>query len=321
MKEKVLEILTGAQDYVSGEELSRQLGVSRTAIWKYINALREEGYEIASSTNKGYILEASPERLDAHKISDGAFFETVGTRIEILDTVDSTNNEIKRRAADGAESGLIIVSEKQTGGKGRLGREWSSDSGGLYFTALLRPELPPTDIASITLAAGYAVCLAIRRVTGLDARIKWPNDIIIGNKKVCGILTEMAAQSDMLDFVAIGIGVNVNHSSFPEEIESKATSLFIETGERTDRNELLREIIYYLDAVLSSFLISLYIDDMENFRGLCATIGKQVSVVRNGAEITGKAVDVNAVGELIIKDEEGKEYAVNSGEVTVQGIY
>lgn len=321
MKDKVIEILSEAGDYVSGEELSRQLGVSRTAIWKYIKALREEGYEIGSSTNKGYILESCPERLDAEKVSGGAFFETVGTKIEIMDSVDSTNNEVKRRAADGAESGLIIAAERQTGGKGRLGREWCSDEGGLYFTALLRPELPPTDIASITLAAGYAVCLAIRRATGLDARIKWPNDIVIGNKKVCGILTEMAAQSDMLDYVAIGIGVNVNHKSFPEEIGGKATSLLIETGESFDRNALLREMIYYLDAVLSSFLISLYIDDMDNFRGLCVTIGRQVSVTRNGAELTGTATDVNALGELIIRDSDGKEHTINSGEVTVQGIY
>lgn len=321
MKDRVIEILSESDGYVSGEEISRILGVSRTAVWKNINSLREEGYVIDSVTNKGYMLRECPDLLDAEKLRKNLGVDVVGTEIEVLKCVDSTNDEVKRRASDGGANGLIIAAEEQTGGKGRLGRSWSSDSGGLFFSILLRPELPPSDIASITLAAGYAVCLAIRRYTGLDARIKWPNDIVIGNKKAVGILTEMAAQSDMLDFVSIGIGINVNTEAFPEEIKDKATSLFIETGKKTDRNGFFREVIYYLDAVLCSFMVSLYIDDMENFKRLCVTLGKNVSVTRNGTEIRGTATDITATGELVVRDSEGHEYHINSGEVAVQGIY
>ena len=151
MKDKILLILQSAEDYISGEELSRQLGVSRTAVWKNINALRKQGYVINSVTNKGYLLEKSPDVLSAAVVMDGLDTVLVGTKVEVLETVDSTNNEAKRRAAQGEKSGLVIAAQEQTGGKGRLGRVWSSDRGGLYFTVLLRPELPPSDIASITL--------------------------------------------------------------------------------------------------------------------------------------------------------------------------
>ena len=321
MKDKILLILQSAEDYISGEELSRQLGVSRTAVWKNINALRKQGYVINSVTNKGYLLEKSPDVLSAAVVMDGLDTVLVGTKVEVLETVDSTNNEAKRRAAQGEKSGLVIAAQEQTGGKGRLGRVWSSDRGGLYFTVLLRPELPPSDIASITLAAGYAVCLAIRKHTGIDARIKWPNDIIVGNRKIVGILTEMAAQSDMLDYVAIGIGINVNNESFPEEISGKASSLYLETGAKLDRSELLREVIIMLDKVLSSFMVSLYIDDMDGFRILCATLGRTVAVKKGNCEICGTATDITATGELVISGDDGHEYTVNSGEVTVQGIY
>ena len=156
---------------------------------------------------------------------------------------------------------------------------------------------------------------------GLDARIKWPNDIIIGNRKIVGILTEMAAQTDMLEYVIIGIGINVNNERFPEDITRKAGSIYLETGEKTDRNRLLHEVIKTLDAVLSSFMVSLYIDDMEGFRSLCATIGRSVSVKRGIAELCGTATDITATGELVIQDNDGHEYCINSGEVTVQGIY
>lgn len=321
MKAEILSVLKSDGGYVSGEELSRRLGVSRTAIWKNINALRDNGYVIASVTNKGYRLEKCADLLDADIIANGLKTSIVGIRLDVMKSVDSTNEEIKRRAALGEKSGLIVAAERQTGGKGRLGRTWSSDSGGIYFTVLIRPDLPPSDIASITLAAGYGVCLAIREYTGLDARIKWPNDVIIGNKKVCGILTEMAAQTDRLDYVAIGIGINVNHEEFPDEIKNKATSMLIELGRKTDRNEFFRCVIRHLDLVLSSFIVSLSVDEMNDFKKLCATVGRKVSVQRGGLLIEGKAVDITPGGELVILSDSGTEYTINSGEVTVQGIY
>lgn len=322
MKSEILSILKNAKEFVSGEELSKTLGVSRTAVWKNINSLRNNGYIINSVTNKGYKLVECPDILDENIISEGLDTTLAGKKIIILKTVDSTNEEAKRCAINGEESGLVVAAEEQTAGKGRLGRMWESQNGnGIYFTLLIRPDLPPSDISSITLAAGYAVCLAIREYTGCDAKIKWPNDIIIDNKKVCGILTEMAAQSDRLDFVAIGIGINVNQTGFPKEISHKATSLLLESGNEINRNEFLRYVIKTLDTVLCSFLVSFSLEDAQKFKKLCATLGRNVSVNRNNKIIEGVAVDVNLNGELIIKDNAGNNITINSGEVTVQGIY
>ncbi len=321
MNSDILEMLIGAEDYVSGEELSRKLGVSRTAVWKKINALRKEGYVIESATKKGYKLKIMPDLLNKKTISSNLDTNFIGKEIDVMRSVDSTNEEIKRRASAGAESGLIVAADEQTSGKGRLGRVWESDSGGIYFTILIRPELSPNEISAITLAAGYAVCLAIREYTELDAKIKWPNDIIIGSKKICGILTEMAAQTDRVDYVAIGIGINVNHESFPGKISGKASSLYLELGKKLDRNDFFRCVIKKLDKVLSDFLVSFSSEDLNEFRRLCATIGRNVSVKRNGILLEGKATDLTPGGELVITDNSGKEYIINSGEVTVQGIY
>lgn len=321
MKEKILAILKKTTGYLSGEELSRELGVSRTAIWKNIKSLRNDGYVIDSVTNKGYRLVSSPDKLSAAVISDHLGTTVVGTEIMVLDSTDSTNEEVKRLAQQGAKSGLIVAAEQQTGGKGRLGRVWSSDSGGIYFSLLLHPDIPPADIAGITLAAGYGVCLAVREYTGLDARIKWPNDVIIGRKKICGILTEMTAQTDRVDYVIIGIGINVNHECFPEEISSKAGSIYLESGKKTDRNDFFRCVIRKLDEVISSYLVSFSPVDLSDFRSLCATLGQTVSLERNHCTVTGTAVDLTPSGELIIRDSSGKEWIVNSGEISVQGIY
>lgn len=315
-------MLRNTDGHISGEKLSDELGITRSAVWKHINSLKEDGYEIDSVRNKGYRLIKSPDIPDSSIIKAGLETELIGSTVIAMKTVDSTNEEVKRLAAEGAREGLTVVSAEQTAGKGRFSRSWSSgNDGGIYFSFLLRPELPPADIASITLAAGYAVCLAIREFTGLDARIKWPNDIIIGRRKLCGILTEMTAQSDRIDHVIVGIGINVNNHSFPEEISGKATSLYLEAGKEFDRNALLSCVLNMLDKVITRFLISLSIDDIEHFKSLCVTMGKTVKISRAGKEISGEACSITAAGELIIRTEDNTELVINSGEVTVQGIY
>ncbi len=322
MQTKILSALKEADDYLSGEALSEQLGITRSAVWKHINKLKSEGYNIDSVRNRGYKLTALPDLLDSDRIAKALDGYTIARPLVILKTVDSTNEELKRRAQQGAAEGLVVASEEQTAGKGRFGRQWCGGrDGGLYFSLLLRPDLPPSDIASITLAAGYAVCLAVREFTGLPAQIKWPNDIIIGRKKLCGILTEMAAQSDKVDYVIVGIGINVNNETFPEVIADKATSLALEAGHTWDRSDFLSCVLRILNKVLSNFFISLSMEDVEHFNSLCATIGREVTVQRNGQTITGTAVTVSATGELIIRTSEGRELTVSSGEVTVQGIY
>ncbi len=321
VKSKILLQLKKADGYISGEQLSSALGVTRSAVWKNIKALKADGYEIDSVRNRGYRLLSIPDLLNKDEIMNNTKTGLVGKRLVVLDSVDSTNEEIKRLAAKGEESGTIVAAERQTAGKGRFGRVWTSENGGLYFTLLLRPELPPNDISSITLAAGYAVCLAVREYTGLEAMIKWPNDIIIGSKKICGILTEMAAQSDRIDYVAIGIGININHESFPDEIAHKATSLFLETGSKLDRNKFFSIVIECLDRVLEKFLVSLSTEDIKLFKKMCATLDRRVTIRKNGADISGIASDITTSGELIVTKEDGEKITVNSGEVTVQGIY
>ncbi len=320
MKQKILKVLESTDGYVSGEQLSKMLGVSRTAVWKNIKVLRSEGYKIDSVTNRGYRLTEKPEMLDAEKISQGLETSLI-RKIEVMKTVDSTNEELKRRSRYGEPSGIVIAAEKQTGGKGRLGRAWNSDIGGIYFSLLLRPDLPPGEISAITLAAGYGVCLAVREYTGLDARIKWPNDIIVGNKKLCGILTEMSAQSDRIDCVLIGIGINVNNEEFPEPIRQKATSLRLELGRKIDRNEFFRCVLRSLDKTSAEFLAGFSQEETEHFSKLCATVGRQVSTTNGGRTIAGTAVGITSGGELEVRDEEGNIHLINSGEVVVQGIY
>lgn len=324
MQNKVLELLKKTEDYISGEEISKTLGVSRTTVWKCVNALKEKGYIILSSTNKGYKLCSSPDVLNLNDVLttlDGYNASSVGTDIHIMHTVDSTNEEIKRLAHTNKIGGIVVAADIQTAGKGRLGRIWNSENGGLYFSFLIRPELAPSDLAAVTLAAGYAVCLAIRKLTGCNAKIKWPNDIIIGSKKVCGILTEMEAQTDRVDFVAIGIGVNVNQESFDESVQNKATSLFLETGKKMDRNIFLAKLLKTLDKALNAYFISVSVEDMEHFKSLCATIGRRVSVERGNEYVEGTAIDILPSGELIICTNDGRKIPIYSGEVSVQGIY
>lgn len=322
MKEKILKILQDCNGYISGEELSGIFGISRSAVWKYIKALRNEGYVIDSVTNKGYCLKSSTNVLNAVEFEKGLDTSILGREIIFLPTVDSTNEEIKRRAHNGGSHGLVAVAETQTIGKGRLGRAWSSPaSTGLWFSILLRPDISPAHIAGITLAAGLAVCEAVRSFTGCNALIKWPNDIIIGKKKLCGILTEMTAEADRIDYAVLGIGVNVNNKSFPPDIEEKATSLMIETGVEVSRVKLLQKILHELEIYLDEYLLNTQHSIAVQYRNLCATIGKTIKTVRNGISLTGTAEDITNAGELIVRLTDGSIITVSSGEVTVQGIY
>lgn len=320
-KEEILSCLSGG-GYVSGEELSANLGVSRTAIWKNINSLRDSGYEIESVTNRGYKLTFRPDIITEEEIAAGLNTKFLAKQIYCYKEIDSTNEEAKRQALRGAPDGSLFVAEHQLGGKGRLGRTWSSPLGtGLWFSILLRPDSIPEQITSLTLLAGLAVCGAVRVCTDCPAMIKWPNDIVIGSKKVCGILTEMAAEIDRIDYVVIGIGINVNNTLFSEELQAKATSLQLEAGHSVSRRELLQETLRQLEALLkiqksggSSFLIS-------HYRSLCVSLNRQVGFTRDKKMMTGTAVDISPEGELIVRCDDGTLFPVYSGEVTVQGIY
>ncbi len=194
MQKKIIELLTKTDGYVSGSEISEQLGVSRQAVWKAINSLKEQGYKIDSVTNRGYRLVAYPPHLNEPAIEKHLKTSVIGKNLIVLDEVGSTNDYLKKLGADGCENGTVAVAREQTQGKGRLGRVWKAKKDdSITFSFLLRPKIAPSEVSSITPLAGLAVCKAIREFTGLDCRIKWPNDIIIGKKKLVGILTEMSA--------------------------------------------------------------------------------------------------------------------------------
>lgn len=320
-KDKVLQALRMADGFLSGEAISGELGISRSAVWKAINGLREMGYEIDSVTNRGYRLTGTPDILTEESIRSFLTGSLI-SEVHALKTVDSTNNEAKRWAQQGAPHGSLFVADEQTGGKGRLGRVWKSPAGtGLWFSVLLRPKAAPEQVTGLTLTAGLSVAKAIQKLTGCKAQIKWPNDVVIGSQKVCGILTEMAAEMESVEYVIPGIGVNVNTESFLEEIAFKATSLYLSTGKKWSRAELLGAILQEMECLLNWQEQGGVQAILEEYRENCVTIGRKVSTQRGNIQLSGIAEDVTEGGELVVRQSNGSQLVINSGEVSVQGIY
>lgn len=322
MQKKILDILLNTDDFISGQEISEKLGVSRQAVWKSINALKEKGYEIQSVTNRGYRLVSSPNYLNESSLKSLLHNKIIGKNLIVLDSVNSTNDYLKKLGNEGCENGTVVAAREQTRGKGRLGRTWQSKKDdGIAFSVLLRPNVAPSEVSAITPLAGLAVCKAIREYTKLDCVIKWPNDIIIGRKKLVGILTEMSAEFDAVEYVITGIGINVDHTSFPEEIAFKATSLLLETGRHIDKNEFLACVLEHLENEFVKNNLELTPTALSEYTDLCATVGRSVTFQRGTRRISGMAVGVSEHGELKVMMSDGTISLVNSGEVTVQGIY
>ncbi len=319
---KLLNLLTQTDGYISGQALAEQLGVSRQAVWKTISALKEQGYKILSVPNKGYRLESLPSYLNEAAIRRELKTSILGKNLIVLDSVGSTNDYLKELYTNGCENGTVAAAREQLHGKGRLGRIWSAKKDEcLMFSVLLRPHIVPGEVAAITPLTGLAVCKALRKATRLDCRIKWPNDVIVGNKKLCGILTEMSAEFDAVEYVIAGIGINVSQTEFPNEIAYKATSLALETKRSFDQNKLLAVILGELEHIFTKTNLSMTRDALDEYIPLCATIGKSVSFQRGSSRVSGTAADVSNRGELMVMMPDGTICLVNAGEVTVQGIY
>lgn len=322
MQKKILDILLNTDDFISGQEISEKLGVSRQAVWKAINALKEKGYEIQSVTNRGYRLVSSPNYLNESSLKSLLHNKIIGKNLIVLDSVNSTNDYLKKLGNEGCENGTVVAAREQTKGKGRLGRTWQTKKDdGIAFSVLLRPSVAPSEVSAITPLAGLAVCKAIREYTKLDCVIKWPNDIIVGRKKLVGILTEMSAEFDAVEYVITGIGINVDHTSFPEEIAFKATSLLLETGRHIDKNEFLACVLEHLENEFVKNNLELTPTALSEYTDLCATVGRSVTFQRGTRRISGMAVGISDHGELKVMMSDGTICLVNSGEVTVQGIY
>lgn len=322
MKDKIRTILLERNTFVSGQELSDLLGVSRTAVWKAIRQLEEKGYEIEAVRNKGYRLVTEPDLLSEEMIRRYQNTEWAGGKILSLETVDSTNNEAKRRAEAGALHGLLVVSEIQTAGRGRMGRPWSSPKGsGIWMSLLLRPQLLPIQASGLTLVMALAVQETIEAMTGAGCQIKWPNDIVCGGKKLCGILTEMSAEPERINHIVIGVGINVSDEAFPEEIADTAISILQATDQKVCRAELIAGIMSRFEESYGMYEKTGNLSAIQDRYNAClVNCGRTVRVLDPAGEYEAVAAGINETGGLIV-EKDGKKEEIISGEVSVRGIY
>ena len=323
MKEKILIRLKQCGGYVSGQELCETFGVSRTAVWKHIKALKEEGYVIDSVSNKGYKLVKSPDILLAEDIKSSLSTSWLGKTVKVMKTVDSTNLEARRLAEAGASHGTLVTAEEQTSGKGRRGRSWVSVPGqGVWMSFVLRPDVELENSSMLTLVAALAVEKGIKDAAGIDGKIKWPNDVLINGKKVCGILTELSAQMDELNYIVVGIGINANIEQFPEEVRDKATSLLLETGKPADRMALLCRVLEHFEHDYEIFKKTQDFSMlMEEYNSFLAHRGQKIKVMRGNDEYMCKSGGINRRGELIVEASLGRTREIFSGEVSIRGIH
>lgn len=322
MKEKILHILNEKSDFISGEEISKLIGVSRTAIWKHINGLKEEGYIIESISRKGYKLIKSPDILTEEEISKYLDTRFIGKSIKYFESINSTNTKAKELADFGAPDGTVIISEEQLSGKGRLGRNWISPKyKGIWMSIILRPEIDPRLIAKITQVGAAAIVMAGDEL-GLKMYIKWPNDIIINDKKICGILTEMSSELNQINYVVLGMGINANLDveDFDEELIEKASSIKIETNAPINRKELCGKILNNFENLYEKFMNDESgIESINICRQRSILINKDINVIKGNEIYKAYVVDLNNEGELVVRKEDGTFERLFSGEVSIRG--
>lgn len=323
MKEKVLKLLQETEDYISGQHLCELLGVSRTAVWKYIRQLQEEGYVIDAVKNKGYCLRESGDVLSLYELSRFMETEWLGQTLHFHKTIDSTNLEAKRLADNGLPNGTVVVADCQESGRGRLGRVWTSPAGcGLWMSMILKPSFAASQASMVTLVAAMAVMEAIEEVCGVQMQIKWPNDLVIQGKKVCGILTEMSMEEGRISFIVPGIGINVNNDSFPEELGGKAISLAMVTGKKVNRARLAGAVCRCFEKYYADFLAYGNLKGMKDaYNERLVNRNKQVVVSDAARSFTCLSEGIDETGALLVQKEDGTKEAIFSGEVSVRGIY
>jgi BirA family biotin operon repressor/biotin-[acetyl-CoA-carboxylase] ligase len=315
-----LSALKGAEDFVSGEDLGKMIGASRAAVWKHIKQLRAEGIQIDSVQNRGYRISGETDSLNPILLPSEAM-DDLGYDINYFLEIGSTNVKAQELAREGCPHGTIVLSEVQKTGKGRLSRQWLSPNGGLWMSIVLRPKISPAQAPFVTLLAGCALASAIQDMD-VKARIKWPNDILIGGKKVCGILTEMDAEMQMVNHIIIGIGMNVNNplSKFPNGLRDTVTTLKEETGKKVDRPKLLLGILGSLKTNLELMETSQGRKKvLERWRKLSDTLGRHVRVEMVDGSVEGTAKDVDEEGALLVETGKGVERVLSGDCVHLKG--
>ena len=319
-KDKIINLLrTTGTGFLSGEQLAKKCGISRTMVWKHIKSLEQDGFNIEAVPSQGYRIMTEPDILRKGDLLQGLKTRTIGREVHLLPSTDSTNTHAMEIASHGSPEGTVVVAETQTAGKGRLGRTWVSPRGNLYISVILRPNIPLHKAPIITLMGAVSVAHALRTICNVQAVIKWPNDIIVSGKKISGLLTEMRAEQDRVKYIVLGIGINVNigRSALPAEIRVSATTLAEETGQRINRTLLLRQLFMELERWYRIFLSDAG-GILREWEALNMTIGNRVLVQGTGESFGGEAIGIDNEGRLIIKLDDGCFRPIAAGDVTLQ---
>lgn len=324
--DKALDLLTflkEKKEFVSGQEIADVMGVSRNAVWKHIEVLRREGIEVEAVSGKGYRLIGDNDAFGERSVRAALHTGWLGKELLFFKETDSTNDELKRRAARGAGEGLMAVADVQTKGKGRRGRGWENPAGvNIAMSYLLRPSFLPDTAPMMTLVMAMAAAKGIHDTSGLDAKIKWPNDIVIDGRKLAGILTEMTAEPDYIHYVVIGTGINVNGKDFPESIKDRATSMYMEGGRLYSRAEVAAAVTDSFEEYYDIFCQKGNMSELKSmYDRCCVNVGARVKVLDPKEKYEATAHGIDDYGRLLITKEDGTEDTVYAGEVSVRGIY
>ncbi|MDQ0655452.1 biotin--[acetyl-CoA-carboxylase] ligase [Paenibacillus sp. W2I17] len=318
--EDLLHMLLNAEGrFVSGEEISRNLSISRTAVWKHVNKLRDMGYEFEAVSRKGYRLVTKPDSIDATALQLALDTTVFGRKAVLLTSTLSTQGDVLKLAEQGQAEGAVVIAEEQTGGRGRFGRQWFSPPGkGIWMSVLLRPDLPLQHTPQLTLLTGVAVCRAVRACSGADAGIKWPNDLLIDGRKVCGILLESTVEDHEVRYCIAGIGVDVNFDpeDYPEDLTTIATSLKMETGQSVDRTKLTAAILTELEQLYFLYQKEGFGVISALWEALSVSMNREITVTNPHGVIEGKAIGLDPSGALIVEKHDGEHTLIISGEIS-----
>lgn len=322
MKTEILKLLRATDGYVSGQQISEQLGVSRAAVWKAIRRLQDEGYQVEAVRNKGYHIVGTPDVMTKEELDSLMKTRWAGRNILYYETTDSTNLRIRQAGDEGAPHGTLAVADRQTAGRGRRGRTWESPAGSsIYMSVLLRPDIAPNKASMLTLVMALSVAEGIQQCIPI-IQIKWPNDIIVNGKKLVGILTEMSAQVDYINHVTVGVGINVNMTAFQEEIADTATSLSLECGHAVKRAPLIAAVMERLEENYEIFLETEDLSGlMERYSALLVNRDRDVRIIGEKETYQAHAIGIDRTGELIVRREDGTMEKIYAGEVSVRGVY
>jgi BirA family biotin operon repressor/biotin-[acetyl-CoA-carboxylase] ligase len=314
MQERIIQFLKASDGYISGEEMSQKLNMSRAAIWKHMQELRSQGYEITAVPHLGYQLVSSPDKLRPMEIQFGLNTKTIGKKIVVMDTVTSTMDEAFRLGMEGCAEGTVVCAETQSQGRGRLGRVWISPKAkGLYFSCVLRPTLPLNQLALLTLMSAVALAEAVENVSDLKPSIKWPNDLLLEELKLAGILTELRAESDQVKFVVVGIGLNINTSA--HQLAVGAVSLKTAANRSFDRVEVFQAILRSLEKWYLKLLNCDFVEITDAWKERSSTLNKRLRLTDPTGIIEGEAVDLDEDGALLIRKDNGVVIKKTAGDI------